>query len=362
MSADHTLFKPATIGAIALKNHVAMSAMTRCRATSEHVPTPVMGEYYGQRSGVGFIVTEGIGPSANGTGYARIPGLWTAEQVEAWKPVVAAIHTRGSKVFAQLMHTGRVSHPLNMVAGSEIVAPSPIALEGEMWTDQKQQQPYPTPREMNQADIEQAKQEFVTAAKNAIAAGFDGVELHGANGYLIEQFLSPGTNQRTDSYGGSIENRIRFAVETAELVTKAIGGDKVGIRLSPHGVASGMKPYEGISETYVALAKALAPTGLAFLWVTDHSGQGAPPVPASTKQAIRAAWPRTFILGGSFDVESGKAALDAKSADLIGFGRAILANPDFVARAAKGIALNQPDYTTLFTPGTKGYTDYPSAT
>jgi N-ethylmaleimide reductase len=341
---------------------MVMSPMTRSRATPEHVPTALMAEYYGQRAAAGMIFTEGTAPSPNGAGYPRIPGLWSAEQVAAWKPVTEAVHKKGSIFIAQLMHTGRVGHPLNLPKGAEIVSASAVAAEGEMYTDQKANQPYPVPRALETAEIAKVRDEYVNAAKNAIAAGFDGVELHGANGYLIEQFLSPHTNTRTDAYGGSVANRIRFAVEVADAVAKAIGGQKVGMHLSPYGVNAGMKPYPEIDETYLALTKALIPTGIQCLWVVDHSAMGAPPVPASIKQGIRAAWPRTFILGGGFDAESANRALESKAADLIGFGRSFLANPDFVVRAQKGLPLNAPDFGTFYSPGPKGYTDYPSAT
>lgn len=207
--------------------------MTRSRADADAVPTPIMAIYYGQRADAGLIVSEGIAPSANGKGYARIPGLWNSAQVAAWKPVVAAVHARHGKFFAQLMHTGRVSHAANMPAGSRIVAPSAVALAGQMYTDAQGMQDYPVPEAMSQADMDQARSEFVQAAKNAIAAGFDGVELQAANGYLLEQFLSPDTNRRTDAWGGTVDNRIRFVVEVAQETAAAIGGARVGIRISP---------------------------------------------------------------------------------------------------------------------------------
>lgn len=356
------LFSAVQIGGWALRNRVVMSPMTRSRATAEHVPTPLMAEYYGQRAAAGLMLTEGTAPSPNGAGYPRIPGLWSAEQVKAWKPVTDAVHARGATFVAQIMHTGRVGHPLNLPPGAEIVSASAIAAEGTMFTDQQGAQPHPVPRALTTEEVAKVRDEYVTAAKNAIAAGFDGVELHGANGYLIEQFLSPQSNTRTDRYGGSVENRIRFAVEVAEAVAKAIGGARVGMHLSPYGVNAGMKAYPEIDETYLALVKALIPTGIQFLWVTDHSSMGAPPVPTAIKQALRAAWPRTFILGGGFDVEKANQALESKAADLVGFARPILANPDFVARSQKGLPLTAPDFSTLYSPGPKGYTDYPTAT
>jgi N-ethylmaleimide reductase len=222
-------------------------------------------------------------------------------------------------------------------------------------------QDYPVPAALDEAGIQQAKAEFVQAAKNAIAAGFDGIELHAANGYLLEEFLSPHTNIRSDGWGGSIEKRIRFVVEVAQATADAIGGDKVGIRLSPYGVASGMAAYPELEPEYLALLAALSATGIIYVHVADHTGQGAPPIPLAFKQALRKAWPRTFFIGGSFDQASAQQALDDSLVDLAGFGRAFLANPDLVARWQKGLPLNPPDYATLFTPGAKGYTDYPLA-
>ncbi len=359
--SDSPLFSPFPLGRITLANRAVMSPMTRSRSTGAHVPTALQAEYYGQRAAAGLIITEGTSPSPNGAGYARIPGLWSAEQTEAWKPVTAAVHARGGHIFAQLMHTGRVTHPLNLTPGAEVVAPSAVAAEGEMYTDQKGNQPYPVPRAMTAKDLELAKQEFVTASKNAIAAGFDGVELHGANGYLLEQFLSPVTNLRTDEYGGSPEKRRRFVLEVAKAVADAIGGDRLGIRLSPYGVNGGMKPYPEIDATYLALAKDLAPLGLTYLHLVDHSALGAPPVPDSLKQALRQAWPRTFIAAGGFDKEKAEAALREKRADLVAFGRPFLSNPDLMVRLAKGIPLTAPNFKTFYTPGAEGYTDYPAA-
>ena len=211
-------------------------------------------------------------------------------------------------------------------------------------------------------EIQAIIEQYGQAALRARKCGFDGVELHAANGYLLEQFLSPQTNQRSDAWGGSVTKRQTFVLEVTQAVAAAIGGRRVGIRLSPYGVNAGMKPYPEIDDTYRALVKALIPTGVQFIWVVDHSSMGAPPVSADLKKELRKLWPRTFILGGGFDAQKGQAALDDKSTDLVGFGRNFLANPDFVARAQKGLALNAVDFTTLYTPGTKGYTDYPSAT
>jgi len=356
-----SIFEPTSMGPHKLQNRLVMNPMTRCRADADAVPTAIMAEYYGQRATAGLIVTEGIAPSPNGRGYARTPGLWNDAQVQAWKPVTAAVHGKGGVIFAQIMHTGRVSHPGNMPAGAKVVAPSAVALAGQMYTDGAGMQDYPVPQEMTEADIAQAKAEFVTAAQNAIAAGFDGVELHAANGYLLEQFLSPDTNQRSDDWGGSVAKRSRFVIEVAEAVVAAIGGDKVGIRISPYGTASGMAAYPEVDETYLALVAALAKAGLVYVHLVDHAAMGNPAIPAEFRTALKAAWPRTFIVGGSFDGASAQAAVASGAADLTGFGRAFLANPDLVARLQRGLELNAPNFDTFYTPGAAGYTDYPTA-
>ncbi len=359
--AHISVFAPYVMGSHHLSNRIVMNPMTRCRADADAVPTAIMADYYGQRASAGLIVTEGIAPSANGRGYTRQPGIWTDAQMAGWKPVTAAVKAKGGVIFAQLMHTGRVSHKANMEASARIIAPSALALAGQMYTDAQGMQDYPVPEEMTAADIVATKAEIVAAAQNAIAAGFDGVELHGANGYLLEQFLSPHTNQRTDGYGGSVANRIRFVVEVAQAVAAAIGGDKVGIRLSPYGMASGMTPYPEMDETYLALAKALAGAGLVYLHIANHAAMGNPAIPADFLKALHAAWPRTFFIGGSYDLGSGQAALDAGETDLVGIGSAFIANPDLVERLKDGTPLAAPNFDLFYTPGAAGYSDYAAA-
>jgi N-ethylmaleimide reductase len=359
--ADLSLFAPATLGPLTLRNRLVMAPMTRNRAGQGNVPNDLMAEYYGQRASAGLILTEGVSPAPNGTGYPRIPGLWSAAQVAGWRKVTGAVHAKGGRIFAQLMHTGRVGHPANLPAGAEVVAPSPVALEGDLYTDAQGMQPHPVPREMTDADVQQAIGEFVQASRNAVAAGFDGVELHAANGYLIEQFLSPHTNRRTDAWGGSVEKRLAFALQTAKATAAAIGGERVGIRLSPHGVNAGMKPYPEIEETYTKLVERLAPMGLVYVHLVDHSAMGAPEVPESLKVALQRIWPRTFIRSGGYDRARAEADLRAGLCDLVAFGRPFLANPDLVTRLERGLPLNPPDFKTFYTPGPKGYTDYPTA-
>jgi len=354
---NNLLFSTYTLGSITLTNRIVMAPMTRSRAI-DNQPNALMAEYYAQRADAGLLITEGTSPSPNGLGYSRIPGLFTAEQAAGWRLVTDAVHAKGGHIFVQLMHTGRVSHPLNQPSGARVLAPSAIGLTGTTWTDQEQLQPYPVPEAMTYADIQETIGEYVQSARLAFDAGFDGVELHGANGYLIEQFINPSANQRSDQYGGSAENRIRFAVEIARQTAAAIGADRVGIRISPYGAANDMNPYDGLEETYALLAEKLNEIGIVYIHVVDHSAMGAPVVSASVKQVIREKFTRTFILAGGYDARKAEQELQEKKGDIVAFGRAFISNPDLVAKFAGGLALNPPDKTTFYTPGAKGYVDY----
>ncbi len=354
------LFDTFSSRSLQLANRLVMAPMTRSRATPAHTPDALMATYYGQRATAGLIVTEGTSPSPNGLGYPRIPGLYDAAQVEGWKATTAAVHAQGGKIFVQFMHCGRVAHTANLPPGAEVLGPGTAACPGEMFTDQLGMQPHSVPRAMTEADIGQAVEEHAAAAKLAIEAGFDGVELHGANGYLIEQFLNPLVNQRTDAYGGSLEARNRLALEIARATVAAIGSDRVGIRLSPYGVFNGTGEFPEVQAQHLALARQLSALGLIYLHLVDHSAMGAPPVPADFKLALRAAFDGVFILSGGFDHASAEKALLERRGDLIAFGRPFLANPDLVARLRKDAPLNTPDAATFYVPGAKGYTDYPA--
>ena len=354
------LFTPLKTSSFQLSNRVVMSPLTRSRATQDNIPTALMAEYYGQRATAGLIITEGTSPSPNGLGYPRIPGLFNAAQVTGWKQVTDAVHSKGGKIVVQLMHTGRVTHVANLPADAGVVGPSADQCPGEMFTDIQGMQPHSPPRAMTQADIAATVDEYVQSAKLAIEAGFDGVELHAANGYLIEQFLNANVNKRTDGYGGSTEGRNRFALEVARATVAAIGADKVGIRLSPHGVLGGTGAFPEVDAQYLALTVALSSLGLAYIHVLDHSAMGTPPVPETTKKALRTAFKGTFILAGGFDQASAEAALAEGRADLMAFGRPFIASPDWVARMRSGAAGNALDMSTFYTPGSKGYTDYPT--
>jgi len=327
-----------------------------------NTPNAMMAEYYGQRASAGLIVTEGVSPSPNGLGYARIPGLFNAEQVRGWKFVTDAVHAKGGKIVIQFMHTGRVTNVANLPAGAEVVGPTAVTLPGEIFTDAKGMQPHSTPRAMTEKDITATVAEYAHSAKLAMEAGFDGIELHAANGYLIEQFLNVNVNQRTDGYGGSIQGRNRFALEVARAASLAIGADRVGIRLSPYGVFNGTGAFPEVEEQYVALVKEFSSLGLLYVHQLDHSAMGAPPVPAEMKARLRATFNGPYILAGGFDRDTAESALVAKQADLIAFGRPFLANPDLVERMRANAPLNAPDMSTFYTPGSKGYTDYPALT
>jgi N-ethylmaleimide reductase len=333
--------------------------MTRNRA-ADNIPNALMMEYYTQRAAAGLIITEGTSPSPNGLGYPRIPGIFSPAQIDGWKRITDAVHARGAKMFLQIMHCGRIAHPLNLPAGACVMAPSAMAAAGEMYTDAEGMKPHPVPQAMTEADIKTTIEEFIQAAKNAVTAGFDGIELHSANGYLLEQFIRPNTNQRTDGYGGTIENRARFVLEVTEAVIDAIGKDKVGIRLSPFGVFNDMPLYDTIEADYTYLAHQLNARGLVYIHLVDHSSMGAPPVPDVMKATFRKLFKRTLILSGGYDAERAESDLDAGKCDLIAVGRPFLANPDLVARWRTGAVVNAPDMATFYTSGSKGYTDYPA--
>lgn len=352
------LFSTASLGPLSLQNHLVMCPLTRSRALN-NVPNQLMADYYAQRASVGLIITEGTSTSANGLGYPRIPGIFSQEQVHGWKAVVDAVHAKGAKIFIQFMHCGRIVHELNLPKGARALAPSAIAAAGEMYTDAEGMKPFPTPQAMTEADIRTAIEEFAQGARNAMQAGFDGVELHGANGYLLEQFIRPTSNHRTDGYGGPIENRARFVLETVDAVIRAIGKEKVGIRLSPFGVFNDMPDYPEQEADYEYLVKELSRQQLVYLHLVDHQAMGAPPVPALIKQRCRELFKGTLILSGGYDAARAEQDLAAGRCDLIAVGRPILANPDLVARWKTAAELNAPDMNTFYTPGPQGYSDYP---
>jgi len=350
------LLSPFIKGNFELKNHLVMSPMTRSRAIN-NLPNQLMADYYGQRTGAGLIITEGTAPAPEALGYPRIPGVFSQQQIDGWKPVTDKVHRGESKIFLQLMHTGRIGHTDNLPEATFLVGPSDIKATGQIFTDTKGLQDYSAPVALSKEGIKNVIERFVAAAKNAIEAGFDGVEIHGANGYLLEQFLNPHVNNREDEYGGSMENRSRFTVEVVKAVADAIGKEKVGIRFSPFSKLGDLAEYgeEETHNTYAYLSKKLDELQIAYL----HVGVNAP-IPAKTFQAIRDNFSGTIILANGLTPETGEEALHKGFADLVAFGRSFLSNPDFVERIKTSAALNPVDFSTLYTPGEKGYTDYPA--
>jgi N-ethylmaleimide reductase len=341
-----------------VKNHVVMAPMTRSRAIG-NLPNSLMAEYYGQRNGAGLIITEGTAPAPEALGYPRMPGIFSDEQVEGWRSVTAAVHKGGSKIFSQLMHPGRIGHVSNLPADIRLVGASAFRATGQISTDTLGMQDYSTPVALTTGQVQQVIASYVAAAKNAIAAGFDGVELHGANGYLIEQFLNPNVNDRVDQYGGSIENRVRFAVEVVGAVSAAIGRHKVGIRLSPYSTLGDLQPYDADTtrDTYILLARELSRFGIAYIHLSVQ-----PQALAATLDAIRREFKGTLIHCGNFTAETAEAAIQKGDADLIAFGRSFLANPDLVERFIAEAPLNPVDFSTVYSLDEKGYTDYPAMT
>ena len=352
------LFSPARFGAIDLANRVVMSSLTRNRAGAGNVPTPLMAEYYRQRASAGLILTEATPICAEGHGYPRTPGIHTPEQIAGWKQVTEAVHGAGGKIALQLWHVGRISHPDLQPGGALPVAPSAIRPAGQVFTGQGMRD-YVTPRELRTDEIPALVETYARAARNAIEAGFDGVEIHGGNGYLLDQFLRSSTNRRTDAYGGSKENRARLLLEVMEAVCKAIGNDRVGVRLSP------VTPFNDIhddypQDTFDYVVSQLNPLGLAFLDVLQGTG-GAPQeqwIPFDYDR-LHALYTGNLIRNNGYDFETAQQAVTSGAADAIAFGRLLLANPDLVERFRRGAALNSPDYDRLYSGEEQGYTDYP---
>jgi len=348
------LFSEYKLGPIALKNRVVMAPMTRSRAIG-NIPNELMAQHYADRAEAGLIITEGVSPSPNGLGYSRIPGVFSEAQVAGWKAVADAVHEKGGKIFMQLMHTGRVGHPANLPAGAKVMGVSPIAAAGDMWTDTEGMQPMPVPEEIPTSGIPALIDEYVRAAKNAVAAGFDGVEIHAANGYLPMQFLNKASNQRTDKYGGSYENRNRFVLELAKAMVAAIGKERVGIRLSPFNPFNSMTPDEQHEEAqFTALAKGLNEVGVCYIHMLGFA------LPDSLLQSMKKEYAGPIMLNGGYTAERAAADIAAGKADLISFGNTFLANPDLVTRMRKGATLNVADQNTFYTPGAAGYNDYPT--
>jgi len=351
MSAPN-LLTPGRIGGLNLPNRLFMAPMTRSRAHAGGVPSDLAIDYYAQRASAGLILTEGVAPVAVGLGYARTPTAETPEQMAVWKKIAAAVHEKGGRIFMQFMHVGRIGHSANRYTSEPLITPSAVRAAGQIWTDAQGLQDYDQPRAIETNEIPGIIEGFAQATRNALAAGFDGVELHSASGYLPMQFLSTGTNKRTDGYGGSVQNRIRFVVETLQAMIAAAGdASKVGIKISPAMPFNDIQDDDPI-ETYTTLVKAIAPMGLAYLHVLRT-----PPIP-NIFEILRPLYSGTFAAGGAFDRATGDAALASGLADYIVFGKLFTSNPDLPERFASSFELTPFDATTFYTPGAKGYTDF----
>ncbi len=350
--ADITLHTPGRLGATDLPNRIIMAPMTRSRSNPGGVPSEMSVEYYSQRASAGLIISEGTAPSAAGIGYARTPALETPAQVAAWKKITDAVKAKGGRMFAQLMHVGRVGHAANRFTDEPLVAPSAVRAAGQIWTDSLQMQDMGEPRALETAEIPKVIEQYAQATRNALSAGFEGVELHSASGYLPMQFLSTGANKRTDAYGGTVQKRIRFVIETLEAMIAATGSaSRVGIKISPAMQFNDIQDDDPV-DTYTTLVQALAPMGLAYLHVLRT-----PPMP-QVFDILRPLYKGTFAVGGGFDQASGTAALASGMADFVVYGKLFTSNPDLPARFAAGAALTPFDATTFYSPGSKGYIDF----
>jgi 2,4-dienoyl-CoA reductase-like NADH-dependent reductase (Old Yellow Enzyme family) len=351
------LFSPLALGELELPNRLVMAPLTRLRSGEEGVPGPLVVEHYRQRASLGLIVSEGTYPSPAGRSYPGQPGIVTEEQVAGWKKVTDAVHAEGGRMFAQIMHGGRVSHP-DITGGHPLVAPSAVAIEGEVRTPSGKK-PYPVPYALTTDELPQLIQEIVNASLNAVEAGFDGVELHSANGYLLHEFLAPNSNVRTDSYGGSPENRARFVIETVNAVVAALGANRVGIRISPEHNVQGIAETDAadVRATYEVLVDSIAPLNLAYLSILHHEPTG------ELVQDLRSRFAGTFLVNTGFGVvttrEEAVNLVAEGHADAVVVGRPAIANPDLARRWKESLPLNQPDPSTFYAEGAEGYTDYP---
>jgi N-ethylmaleimide reductase len=357
--SENDLFEPVRLGPYRLANRIVMAPLTRSRAGADGVPRPIMIEYYAQRATAGLIIAEGTNVSPQGRGYAYTPGLFSTSQVEAWQPITSAVHARGGRIFVQLWHVGRISHPSLQPGGALPVAPSAIRPAVSAFTETGFQ-PCVTPRALETAEIPELVEQYRHATRNALAAGFDGVEIHAANGYLIEQFIRDSTNRRTDAYGGPVDNRIRLLIEVAEAVCAICGPDRVGVRLSPVTPVNDIAQDSSPETTYSRLVERLNELGLAYIHVIEGETQGRRDAPGGFDPTIlRRLFKGTYIANNGYDLKLAKEARRRNLADLIAFGRLYIANPDLVQRFRTGSTLNLPDRATFFGGGVEGYLDYP---
>ena len=339
------------LGPLHLPNRVIMAPLTRLRGTVDHIPTAMIAEYYAQRASAGLIISEGVPVSPQGVGYAQVPGIWSDQQVEKWKKITDAVHQAGGRIFAQIWHVGRISDPI-FLNGELPVAPSAIAATGHVSLVRPEKQ-FETPRALDIAEIPGIIGDYKLGAANAKAAGFDGVELHGANGYLLDQFLQSGTNHRTDAYGGNVEKRARFMLEAVDAVSEIWGADRVGMHLAPRSDIHGMSD-ENPAETFGYVARELGRRGLAFLMAREHEG------PDWLGPRLKEIFGGVYIANEGFTQQSAEAVIERGDADAVAFGKLFIANPDLPARFASNAPLNVPVPETFYSHGAEGYTNYPS--
>jgi N-ethylmaleimide reductase len=362
-----SLFSPYELGPYRLSNRIVMAPMTRSRAEQPgNIPSRLNAIYYAQRASAGLIVTEGAQISPQGQGYPWTPGIHTAEQIEGWRRVADEVHAAGGHLFLQLWHVGRISHPSFQPKGELPVAPSAITPSGEAFVLNEQGQPamvpFVTPRALELSELPEIINQYVQASKNALSAGIDGVEIHAANGYLLDQFISSGTNQRNDAYGGSIENRIRLLLEVTDAVSRVCGAERVGVRISPFGTFNDMSD-EDPEALFEAIADALSSRGLGYLHIVDPTFDGEASIRSRGQQlmtSLRHRFAGTLILCGGYDRSRADTALKEGRADLIGFGRPFISNPDLPMRLETGAPLTAPDPTLFYGGGIQGYVDYPT--
>ena len=352
------LFSPMTLGELELPNRLVMAPLTRLRSGQEGIPGPLVAEHYRQRASLGLIVSEGTYPSPAGRSYPGQPGIVTPDQIAGWKKVTDAVHAEGGRIFAQIMHGGRVSHE-DITGGHQVVAPSAIAVDAETRTS-KGKQAHPVPHALTTDELPGVLQEIVQGSRNAIEAGFDGVELHSANGYLLHEFLAPSSNQRDDIYGGTPENRARFVIEVVKAVVEAVGAERVGIRISPEHNVQGVTELDAadVRETYRLLVDAIAPLNLAYLSILHKDPTG------ELVQDLRSRFNGAFLVNTGFGVittrDEAISLVADGHADAVVVGRPAIANPDLARRWREGLPVNEPNASTFYADGAEGYTDYPA--
>jgi 2,4-dienoyl-CoA reductase-like NADH-dependent reductase (Old Yellow Enzyme family) len=345
------LFEPLKVGALSLPNRIVMAPLTRLRGTDDHLPTPIMVDYYRQRASAGMIITEGTPVSPMGVGYARVPGIWSAQQTELWKPVTAAVHEAGGRILAQIWHVGRVSDP-SFLGGLQPVAPSAVPPPGTV-TLVRPKKEFEVPRALETEEIKHVIDEFYQGAKNAKEAGFDGVEIHGANGYLLDQFLHSASNLRDDEYGGSVENRAKLHLAVADAASAVFGADRVGMHLAPRGDVMGMHDADP-RTIFTYVAQELGRRGLAFLMAREYFGED------RLGPELKQAFGGVYIANEKYTQAQAEQVIADGEADAVGFGKLFISNPDLVERFRIGAPLNEPVFDTFYTSGPEGYVDYPA--